>query len=201
MQSITIATHNQHKFIEIASMLAPIQCLKLNDKFAAPEETGLSFIENAIIKARYTCHLTQGPCIADDSGIVVPFLNGAPGIYSARYAGGDANDTTNRNKLLAALKLAQGKERSAYFYCAMVYLAHEADPAPLIGLGKWQGMVHTHAQGKHGFGYDPIFYLPELEKTAAELSPEEKNQLSHRGQALQQLTQALTQTFTFFKSL
>lgn len=186
---IYIATHNSHKFTEIANILHPLCCEKIDDNFSAPEETGHSFIENALIKARYASQLTQAPCIADDSGLVVPSLDGQPGIYSARYAGVDQADEKHREKLLHAL--ATTHNRTAFFYCAVVYLSHWNDPCPLIGLGRWDGLIHTHAQGQHGFGYDPIFFCPQLHKTAAELSFVEKNQLSHRAKALHQLSKQL----------
>lgn len=191
-KKIYIATHNSHKFIEIQSILHPLKCEQIDNSFSAPEETGYSFIENALIKARYACEQTQAPCIADDSGLVVPSLNGAPGIYSARYAGIDQPDENHREKLLQTLSSIS--DRLAYFYCAVVYLRHASDPCPVIGLGQWNGLIHTHEQGQHGFGYDPIFFCPKLGKTAAELSLTQKNTLSHRAQALHQLSKQLLQT-------
>ena len=157
------------------------------------EETGLSFVENAIIKARNAAQYTGLPAIADDSGIEVDALQGAPGIYSARYAAPQASDQNNLQKVLTELQDVPEAQRTARFQCVIAYLRHANDPTPLLCQGTWQGRVAFAAKGDHGFGYDPIFYLPELDKTAAELSPQEKNQLSHRAQALQQLKQLLLQ--------
>lgn len=187
---LLIATHNTHKFKEITQILAPIPCrgaFEMAD--VQVEETGLTFIENALIKARYYAKHTQGPVMADDSGLVVPALNGAPGIYSARYAGNQSDDAKNRQLLLTHL---QGIENpKAYFYCAMVIIRYEKDPTPLVGLGEWHGSIIDEERGEHGFGYDPIFYLDTHQCTAAQLNPQEKNQLSHRAQALSQLKQSL----------
>ena len=156
------------------------------------EETGLSFVENALLKARNAAKLSGLPALADDSGLVVPYLQGAPGIYSARYAGLGGNSAKNIEKLLDALADAKGEERAAHFYCVLVFLQHETDPAPLICTGSWHGHILTSPRGENGFGYDPVFYLADLQKTSAELSFEVKNTLSHRGQALRALTEALT---------
>jgi XTP/dITP diphosphohydrolase len=187
---LIIATHNAHKLQEISEILAPLPCIGAKDfNFPEPEETGLSFIENALIKARFLSQQTQKPVIADDSGLVVPALNGAPGIYSARYAGPKANDASNRQLLLTNM---QGiSERFGYFYCAMVYIRHAFDPSPLIGLGQWNGRIIEEERGSNGFGYDPIFYIDSQQCTAAELPAKQKNSLSHRGQALTQLKQQL----------
>lgn len=181
-----IATHNTHKLQEISEILAPIQCIGAHAfQIREPEETGLSFIENALIKARALSLHTQKSVIADDSGLVVPALNGAPGIYSARYAGPGSDDEKNRQYLIQNM---QGiEEREAYFYCAMVFLRHPQDPSPLIGLGQWEGHILHEARGHHGFGYDPLFWLESKKCSAAELEPQEKNRLSHRAQALFQL--------------
>lgn len=149
------------------------------------EETGFTFVENALIKARHACRQTGLPAIADDSGLQVPALSGAPGVYSARYSGGDSHD--NIKKLLLNMKGFDGVERRAAFYCVIVYLAHENDPTPLICQGKWEGSILSTPVGEGGFGYDPIFYVPSRQLTAAQLSATEKNRLSHRGKALQQL--------------
>lgn len=148
------------------------------------KETGLSFIENALIKARHACSNTGLPTLADDSGLIVPFLNGAPGIYSSRYAGHNATSTNNIKKLLNELKNVPSKHRAAYFYCVLVFMFHRDDPAPILCEGKWQGKILTRPRGHEGFGYDPIFFLPKLKKTAAELPLSIKNRWSHRGQAL-----------------
>lgn len=153
------------------------------------EETGLSFVENAIIKARHACEMTGLPSIADDSGIEVDALNGVPGIYSARYSGivGDGADDANNAKLLKALEHVEEAERTARFQCVIVYLRHATDPVPLICQGTWEGRILTEACGKNGFGYDPLFYVPTHQCASAELPGEVKNAISHRGQALQKL--------------
>lgn len=190
MNRIVLATNNQGKVKELHDLLSNAGLEIISQKeFNVPDidETGLSFIENAIIKARHTAQLTGLPAIADDSGLVVNALNGAPGIYSARYAGEHGNDKKNIQKLLHDLQNIADEQRTAYFYCALVLIRYATDPTPIICLGKWHGTLLHHEQGCGGFGYDPIFYLPELNCTAAELTREQKNQLSHRGQALKQL--------------
>ncbi|NOY62922.1 MAG: RdgB/HAM1 family non-canonical purine NTP pyrophosphatase, partial [Gammaproteobacteria bacterium] len=155
------------------------------------EETGLTFVENAIIKARNAAHHTGLPAIADDSGIEVDALKGAPGIYSSRFAGVDATDKENVAHLLDALKALPDDQRSARFQCVLVYLEHENDPTPLIAQGSWEGTILHQPTGEGGFGYDPIFYVPTHQCTSAELPADEKNRISHRGQALQRLVEAL----------
>ncbi len=156
--------------------------------FNVPEadETGLSFVENAIIKARNACELTGLPAIADDSGIEVDALQGAPGIYSARYSGIDASDSDNLNALLAALKDTPEAQRTARYQCLLVYMHHPTDPTPLICQGSWEGRLLTAPTGDGGFGYDPIFWVETTQCTAAELSAEAKHKLSHRGKAMRQ---------------
>ncbi len=151
------------------------------------EETGLTFVENAILKARNAAQHTGLPAIADDSGLEVDALDGAPGIYSARYAGVAASDEANLQKLLEALKDTPDEARSARFQCLMVYMRHGTDPTPRIVQGTWEGAILRTPRGDNGFGYDPVFHLPELDCSSAELAPEVKNRLSHRGQALRQL--------------
>ncbi len=151
------------------------------------EETGLSFVENALIKARNAARHTGLPAIADDSGLVCDALAGAPGIRSARYAGATATDAANVDKLLAALEDVSDEERCCRFVCTMVYLAHAEDPCPLIAQGHWEGLVARTPRGTRGFGYDPIFIAAGGHFTAAELDPALKNELSHRGQALRAL--------------
>lgn len=146
------------------------------------EETGLSFVENAIIKARNASQITGLPALADDSGIEVDALNGAPGIYSARYSG--AGDQANNTKLLTELAGVQFEQRSARFQCVLVYLRHATDPTPQIFQGTWEGRILEQASGVNGFGYDPIFYVPSEGCSAAELTKEHKNRISHRGQAM-----------------
>ena len=190
MQKIVLATNNQGKVNELQNLLADAGFdIVAQSQFNLPDadETGLTFVENAIIKARYAAKLTGLPAIADDSGLVVEVLNGEPGIYSARYAGEHGNDESNNQKLLQALQPIPQEKRSAYFYCALVFMRHENDPTPIICLGKWNGLILNELKGKGGFGYDPLFYVPELNCTAAELTKEHKSQISHRGQALKQL--------------
>lgn len=155
------------------------------------EETGLTFVENAILKARNAAAHTGLPAIADDSGLEVDALDGAPGIYSARYAGTDASDEDNLRKLLQAMKNIPDERRSARFRCLMVYMRHASDPTPQIFQGTWEGKILHQPQGNNGFGYDPIFFVPEENAASAQLASEVKNRLSHRGQALRQLVQHL----------
>lgn len=190
MQKIVLATNNQGKVNELQKLLADAGfdiCAQSEFNVPDAEETGLTFVENAILKARHTAKLTGLPAIADDSGLAVEALNGAPGIYSARYAGEHGNDKSNNKKLLQALADIPEEKRSAYFYCALVFMRHENDPTPIICLGKWNGIILHEEQGNGGFGYDPLFYVPELGCTAAELIKEHKSLISHRGQALKQL--------------
>ena len=161
--------------------------------FGVPEaeETGLTFVENAILKARNAARHTGLPALADDSGIEVDALNGAPGIYSARYAGAGASDEANLRRLLAALEGMPDAERGARFQCVIAYLRHAEDPTPLICQGTWEGRILTAPRGTNGFGYDPVFFVPDEAASAAELPAEIKNRLSHRGQALRRLLEAL----------
>ena len=156
------------------------------------EETGLTFVENAILKARNAAVLSGLPAIADDSGLEVDYLLGAPGIYSARYAGSDANDTTNREKLLAALLDVPAKNRNARYQTVIVYLRHAEDPTPIICQGTWEGRIAFEDRGSEGFGYDPIFYVPETDCHAAELDKATKHSLSHRGKAIAQFLQHMS---------
>lgn len=190
MQKIVLATSNTGKVAELSAMLAPWQCEVIpQSQFAIvdADETGLTFIENAIIKARHAAALTGLPAIADDSGLAVDALGGAPGIYSARFAGPNANDQQNIALLLQQLAEVPKAQRQAQFHCVLVFLRHANDPTPLISHGIWHGEIATAPVGEHGFGYDPVFWLPKLAMTAAQLTKSEKQQLSHRGQALQQL--------------
>ncbi len=155
------------------------------------EETGLTFVENAILKARNAAQHTGLPAIADDSGLEVDALDGAPGIYSARYAGADASDEANLRKLLEALRDTPDEQRGARFQCLMVYMRHAADPTPRIVQGTWEGRILRTPCGDNGFGYDPVFLVPDRQCSSAELAPELKNRLSHRGQALRQLIEQL----------
>ena len=181
---LVLATRNEGKVREMRSMLdgLGIQLINQSDTdIPSPVEDGGTFVENALIKARAVSRATGLPCIADDSGLVVPSLGGAPGIFSARYAGANATDDENNAQLLKAL--TDGKDRSAYFYCCMVFLTHADDPTPLIATGQWQGEILQQPAGLEGFGYDPLFFVPELGKSAAELTKTTKNKISHRGQA------------------
>lgn len=192
---IVLATGNQGKVAELSRMLATldIEVLPQTD-FEVPEieESGLSFVENAILKARNAAQHTGLPAIADDSGIEVDALNGAPGIYSARFAGPSANDTDNNTKLLQDLAGIDDEQRTARFQCLLVYVRHANDPVPLICQGSWEGRILHAPEGGNGFGYDPLFYVAEQGCTSAQLPPELKNRLSHRGQALQQLLAKLS---------
>ena len=193
MNQLVVATGNKGKLAEIASVLAPFNMNVLpQSQFNVPEadETGLTFVENAIIKARNAAHHTGKAALADDSGLEVDGLNGAPGIYSARYAGPNATDALNVEKLLHAISDLEGHQRSARFQCVMVYLRHENDPTPLICQGTWEGLITTAPEGSNGFGYDPVFWVPDHHCTAAQLSSEVKNSISHRGQALKKLLAA-----------
>ena len=194
MQKVVLATGNPGKVRELADLLAEfgldiVAQTELGVESA--EETGLTFIENAILKARHAAAITGLPAIADDSGLAVDALGGAPGIYSARYAGADASDQQNLEKLLTALESVPDGKRQAQFHCVLVYLRHAEDPTPLMFHGSWAGEIIRNAAGAGGFGYDPIFYVPALGKTAAELSKAEKLAVSHRGQALALLLSAM----------
>ncbi len=190
MKQVVLASGNAGKVNEIMAMLQPLgwNVTPQSDYFdSEAEETGLTFIENAILKARYACAQTGLPAIADDSGLEVSALQGRPGIYSSRYAGDSATDQDNVAKLLADMEEVPACMRQASFYCAMVFCRHAEDPTPLIALGQWQGEIAFAPAGSGGFGYDPIFFLPELGLHAAELDRAQKNRISHRAQALQSL--------------
>jgi XTP/dITP diphosphohydrolase len=190
---VVLASGNQHKLEELSSVLPDSMDLVFQGdlNIEGPEETGLTFIENAILKARHASHQSGLPAIADDSGLEVDFLKGSPGIYSSRYAGADASDSDNNLKLLSALKGVPEADRTARFRCVIVYMKHEADPMPLIASGTWEGTILDARRGINGFGYDPLFYIPSLKKSAAELQDFEKNEIGHRGQALIQLCNIL----------
>lgn len=194
---LVVATGNKGKLNEISQLLAPLNITVRGQQdfaIAEIEETGLTFVENAILKARNTCAHTGKPALADDSGIEVDALDGVPGIYSARYAGVGASDAANVDKLLKALHVVPEQERAARFQCVMVYLRHANDPTPIICQGTWEGRIAFEPAGANGFGYDPVFWVPQHQCTAAQLSPAVKNSLSHRGQALQKMLAALQQT-------
>ena len=194
-QRIVLATGNKGKVKEFSELLADREITVVpQSDFGVPdaEETGLTFVENAIIKARNAAQHTGLPAIADDSGLEVDHLNGAPGIYSARYAGADGGSAANNAKLLAALSEVPEPQRSARFQCVLVYLRHADDPTPIICQGTWEGVILRSPQGEAGFGYDPLFFVAGEGCSAAELPAERKNQLSHRGQALRCLLAALS---------
>lgn len=190
---LVIATGNENKLAEIRAILPPAYTLVSQSSLGVEEvrETGLTFVENAIIKARHAARITGLPAIADDSGLEVDYLRGAPGIYSSRYAGVDATDARNNEKLLDELREAPPEQRQARFQCVMVMLKHELDATPVIAGGTWEGEILSTPRGSNGFGYDPLFYVPDLAKSVAELDAGTKNRLSHRGQALRALARAL----------
>jgi XTP/dITP diphosphohydrolase len=195
-KNIVLASGNPGKVREINQLLAELDlhvAPQSDYGVAEAEETGLTFIENAILKARNAAAHTGLPALADDSGLEVDALNGAPGIYSARYAGAGAGDRANLEKLLEALHEVPEAERTARFQCLMVYIRHSEDPVPLICQGTWEGRILFEPRGEGGFGYDPVFFVPTHNCSSAELEPQVKNALSHRGQALRQLLAALKQ--------
>jgi XTP/dITP diphosphohydrolase len=182
-----IATGNPGKLVEMRALLEPsgLTLVAQTDLgIESPPETGMTFVENALIKARHAAQQTGFPAIADDSGLVVDALGGAPGIYSARYAGPQSQDTDNVTKLLDEMRDLPASARSAHFHCVIVALRSAADPAPAIAQGRWPGQIALEPAGAAGFGYDPVFFDPELGKTAAELTREVKNGVSHRARAL-----------------
>ena len=184
------ASSNAGKLSELRSLLSPFHIEIIpQSELAIPdiEETGLTFIENAILKARHASSFSRLPAIADDSGLVIDALHGAPGIYSARYAGIPANMQHNIEKVLAQLQTVPAEKRTAHFHCSLVYLQNAEDPAPLIAEGMWHGSILSTPSGTRGFGYDPIFFDTVSQCSAAELSLDEKNKRSHRGNALRKL--------------
>ena len=194
MRKIVLATNNPGKAREFSAALAGYSLeIVPQSTFEVPEveETGLTFVENAILKARQAARYSGLPALADDSGLIVDALKGEPGVYSARYAGLGADDGGNIARLLHELHEVPAEQRSARFYCALVLLQHEADPAPLICQASWEGMITFEPYGSGGFGYDPVFLVLDEGQTAAELDVAVKNRLSHRGQALAQLVKAL----------
>ena len=194
MKRIVLASGNVGKAREISEMLANHRIEVLPQSafnVVEVEETGLTFVENALLKARNAAAQSGLPAIADDSGLEVDALHGAPGIYSARYAGSTASDSDNLTKLLTALADVPGAQRTARFQCLIVYMEHANDPTPLICQGTWEGRILFESRGTQGFGYDPVFFVRTHNCSAAELPPVAKNNLSHRGQALRQLLRAL----------
>jgi XTP/dITP diphosphohydrolase len=190
-----LATANMGKFKEFEDLLTgfPCEMLSMNDfDIDSPEETGTTFIENAIIKARYASTRSGLPVIADDSGIVIDYLKGEPGVHSARYAGDNRDATDCNHKVLQLLEGVPEEKRGAHFHCTLAYIRHANDPDPVICQGRWYGSILTQMVGDQGFGYDPIFYVPEKDCSAGELSWQDKNWISHRGQAMKLLLMALT---------
>jgi XTP/dITP diphosphohydrolase len=198
-QRIVLASGNKGKLKEFSQILAPLDLEIVSQGDLGVEdadETGLSFVENAILKARNACAATGLPAIADDSGLEVDALSGAPGIYSARYAGPGASDQQNIDKLLSELGEQEVEDRTARFRCVLVCMRHQGDPTPLIAVGTWEGKILAAPEGENGFGYDPIFWSPEFDCAAAQLTPEQKKSVSHRGKAVAQLTEQLTAFLT-----
>jgi XTP/dITP diphosphohydrolase len=195
---LVLASGNAGKVTELQALLSDWHCQVMpQSDFATPsvEETGDSFVENALLKAHAAAHHCGLPAIADDSGLEVDALDGAPGIYSARYAGSEASDADNNQKLLQQLQGVALERRSARFRCALVYLRHWQDPNPVICQAHWEGLILEQCAGDGGFGYDPLFFVPQAGCTSAQLSRESKNHLSHRGQALRMLLASLQQEF------
>lgn len=195
MKKIVLASGNQGKLREFQDLLSGcgFAVLPQADFFSEnAEETGLTFVENAIIKARYACAKTGLPALADDSGIEVDALNGRPGIYSARYAGEGADDEKNNQKLLHELNNIPAVQRTARYHAVLAFMRHAEDPTPILCHGIWEGIILPSPQGEGGFGYDPLFFVPTHNCTAAQLSKAEKNRISHRGKAMQELLQRLS---------
>ena len=192
LTELVLASHNAGKLKELQAMLGDAVRVRSVAEFSTvePEETGLSFVENAILKARHAARISGLPALAADSGLAVDALGGAPGIYSARYAGG-LGDAANNAKLLEALRDVPDAERGAQFVCALALVRHADDPLPILCEGLWHGRILFEARGAGGFGYDPLFWVPECDCASAELPAAEKNRLSHRARAMVQLKQRL----------
>ncbi|HRY14614.1 MAG: RdgB/HAM1 family non-canonical purine NTP pyrophosphatase [Candidatus Competibacteraceae bacterium] len=202
MRNVVLATGNAGKLREFRAALAETELeIKPQSAWNVPEaeETGLTFVENALIKARNAAEYTGLPALADDSGLVVDALGGAPGVYSARYAGPGVSDRANVEKLLTELGDTPAEQRGAHFQCVLVLLRHPADPTPLICQARWEGLITFEPYGAGGFGYDPVFLVPSEGQTAAELDLAVKNRLSHRGQALAQLVEMLKRHPEFWR--
>ncbi|MBU2709522.1 RdgB/HAM1 family non-canonical purine NTP pyrophosphatase [Zooshikella harenae] len=194
IQQVVLASNNKGKLNELQHLLGSLNIKMLPQKqmgVSEVAETGLSFVENAIIKARHASRITGLPAIADDSGLEVDALDGAPGIYSARYAGEQASDAENIEKLLRELATVSTQQRTARFQCLLVFLKHANDPTPLICQGTWEGLILEEPRGEHGFGYDPLFFVPSEHCSAAELPAGIKNELSHRAKAMAYLLREL----------
>ena len=192
---LVLASGNAGKLAELRDLLGDRFALHAQSEFGVADaaETGLSFIENAILKARHAAAATGLPALGDDSGLCVDALGGAPGLYSARYAGRHGDAEANIARLLAELDKVEEAARTARFVCVLVLLRHADDPQPIIAEGVWEGRILSQPQGENGFGYDPVFFVPDQGCSAAQLTPEVKNRISHRGRALQQLQQRLRQ--------
>jgi len=194
LRKLVIASNNAGKIFEISALLAPFAIDVLSQSaFNVTEidEPHVTFVENALAKARNASYCAELPALGDDSGICVPVLNGAPGVHSARYAGEPKSDERNNQKLIEALE--SQSDRHAFYYCVIVLVRHADDPQPIIVDGSWHGEIISQPRGTGGFGYDPYFFLPELGKTSAELTVEQKNVISHRGQALAKLVETYMQ--------
>lgn len=194
VNTLVLASGNAGKLREFNQLLSPLGfAVRPQADFDVTdvEETGLTFVENALLKAREASLISGLPALADDSGLEVDALNGAPGIYSARYGGEPRSDEKNNQTLLAALSDCAEGQRSGRYWCVLVYLRHPKDPVPVIVQRSWEGEILAHPRGKEGFGYDPLFWLPDQGMSVAELSSESKNRLSHRGRALQGLVELL----------
>ena len=195
---LVLASGNAGKLIEMRELLADQGIdfvAQATLGIADIEETGTSFVENAILKARHASRMSGLPALGDDSGLCVDALAGAPGLHSARYSGEHGNSAANIAKLFAALKDMPDERRTAHFFCVVVVLRHAGDPAPLIAEGRWHGRILLAPRGQNGFGYDPVFFDPQRDRTAAELDAIEKNRVSHRGQALARLRSLLHDEF------
>lgn len=193
-ETLVIASNNKGKIRELTELLAPLGLTPVAQSelgVGEADEPAVTFVENALLKARHAARLTGRPALADDSGLVVNYLAGQPGVRSARYAGDHASDQDNTNALLKAMAEVPDNQRGAQFHCALVYLRHADDPTPLICHGVWPGAILRQPQGEGGFGYDPVFLVPERGCSAAELSRSEKSRISHRGRALVQLIELL----------
>ncbi|MGS2717922.1 RdgB/HAM1 family non-canonical purine NTP pyrophosphatase [Eionea flava] len=202
-KTIVLASNNAGKLREFHRLFAdkPLTIISQN-QFSVDdaEETGLSFIENAIIKARHACQKTQHAAIADDSGLAIDYLQGAPGIYSARYAGTHGDDSANNQKVLHELQGVPTEQRTARFICALAFMRHANDPTPIVCQASWEGVIAEQEHGGNGFGYDPLFWLPDHQCSSAELTKEKKNLISHRAQALDAMLLAFAQQGIFASS-
>lgn len=197
--TIVLASGNRGKLKELQHLCADLKVSIVPQQqfnITAVEETGTTFIENALLKARHVTKLTGLPAIADDSGLIIDVLNGAPGVCSARYAGGHGNNIANNEKVLQQMATISQDKRSARFHCCLVWVRHTNDPHPIVCQADWEGEILKMPQGQHGFGYDPIFYVPSHHCSAAELEPKIKNTISHRAQAMSLLKQVLLKELT-----